>query len=204
MFIFKHDPVDSVTIYKSEDGNPVIEIGRFSYSAGLGIGLADTRSRVKIGNFCSIAEKVVFFLKTDHRPDWLSSYPLSRFPWGSGFSRPVDPYADMRDDILIGHDVWISWGVKILAGVSVGNGAVLCADAVVTKDVRSYAVMAGNPAQEVKRRFDADSIKILEASRWWSFSRQQLENYSPLLMSNKFSEFKAAIERDGLLVVSND
>jgi virginiamycin A acetyltransferase len=196
MFILKHDPVDATTIIKASDNQPVIEIGRFTYSAGLGIGLADTRSRVRIGNFCSIAEQVIFFLKTDHRPDWLSSYPLNRFPWDSTIPKPSDPYADLRDDITIGSDVWISWGVKVLAGVTVGNGAVLCADAVVTRNVPPYSVVAGNPARVVKRRFDDDVIDYLEQLKWWDMSVSQLQKYAPLLMSKNYVELRANVERD--------
>jgi acetyltransferase-like isoleucine patch superfamily enzyme len=196
MFILKHDPVDAITRINAADNQPVIEIGRFTYSAGLGIGLADTRSRVRIGNFCSISEQVVFFLKTDHRPDWMSSYPLSRFPWDPAFPKPSDPYADMRDDISIGNDVWISWGVKVLAGVTVGNGAVLCADAVVTKDVAPYSVVAGNPARMVKWRFDDEVITFLEQMKWWDMPVNQLRKYAPLLMSKNFEELMATVERN--------
>ncbi len=84
----------------------------------------------------------------------------------------------------------------MLAGVTVGNGAVLCADAVVTKDVAPYSVVAGNPARMVKWRFDDEVITFLEQMKWWDMPVNQLRKYAPLLMSKNFEELMATVERN--------
>ena len=151
-----------------DGGEPAITIGRYSYIDSMNVGTIDTRSRIVIGDFTSIAWDVTFFLRTNHHPEWVTTFPYEWFPWDPEVPRPQDPHANNRDHVTVGSDVWIGKGVSILPGVTVADGAVVAADSVVTKDVRPYAVIAGNPGREVKRRFDDETVDFLLATKWWT------------------------------------
>lgn len=183
MQVIKHESVDRVTVYPTPDGNPFLQVGRFSYMAGLGFGFIDSRSKIRIGNFCSIGEDVIFFLKTNHHPEWVTTFPLERLPWKEREPFPEDPHVGLRDDVIVGNDVWVGYGAKVMAGSSISDGAVIAAGAVVSGYVRPYAIMAGNPAREVRRRFDDNVVESLLELRWWDLPTERIREISPLLAS---------------------
>jgi len=80
-------------------------------------------------------------------------------------------------EVQIGNDVWIGHSAIILAGVTVGDGAVIGAGSVVTKDVQAYAIVAGNPARIIRYRFDEKTIREFEAIQWWNFSDERLSEF---------------------------
>jgi acetyltransferase-like isoleucine patch superfamily enzyme len=121
---------------------------------------------LKVGSFCSIAKNVTIFLGGNHRTDWITTYPFSVF-WES--AKNISGHPASKGDVIIGHDVWIGEGAVILSGVRIGNGAVIGAHAVVTRDVPSYAIVAGNPATIMRSRFSKDEIDILESLEWWNW-----------------------------------
>lgn len=77
--------------------------------------------------------------------------------------------------VTIGHDVWIGMRAIVLDGITVGNGAVIAANSVVTKDVPPYAIVAGIPARIIKYRFDGDKIDKLEDSKWWELNLKEIK-----------------------------
>lgn len=94
-----------------------------------------------------------------------------------------------NDKVIIGNDVWIGHNAIILPGVKIGNGAVIGAGAIVTKDVEPYSVVVGNPAHKIKMRFSDDIIKKIESSKWWDWSHEELKERLPDLKDiNKFIE----------------
>ena len=99
------------------------------------------------------------FLGGNHRTDWNTTYHFSVL-WES--AKNINGHPASKGDVIIGHDVWIGEGAVILSGVRIGNGAVIGAHAVVTRDVPSYQIVAGNPAKIMKPRFTHDEIVILE------------------------------------------
>lgn len=105
-------------------------------------------SKLVIGNYCSIAKEVVFILGSDHRLDTLSTYPFKVMYMGEKRE------AISKGDIIIDDDVWIGQRATILSGIHIGQGAVIAAGAVVTKDVEPYAIVGGNPAKVIKYRFE--------------------------------------------------
>jgi acetyltransferase-like isoleucine patch superfamily enzyme len=109
---------------------------------------------------------VTIFLGGNHRTDWITTYPFSVF-WES--AKNISGHPASKGDVIIGHDVWIGEGAVILSGVRIGNGAVIGAHAVVTRDVPSYAIIAGNPAAIMRSRFSKDEIDILESLEWWDW-----------------------------------
>ena len=110
---------------------------------------------VNIGNYCSIAQDVVFIINNDHPIHHASTFPFRAKVLGQ------DEKQSSKGDIVIGDDVWLATGACILSGVSVGQGAGVCARAVVTQDVPPYAIVAGVPAHVVKYRFSENVIRAL-------------------------------------------
>lgn len=126
------------------------------------------RDRLTIGRFCSIACGARFlFTSAHHAMGSLSTYPFPLFyePWDLPVSHVTDAW-DNRGDITIGHDVWIGYEAVVFSGVTIGNGAIIGARAVVTRDVEPYTIVGGVPARPLKKRFDAATIRTLEALCW--------------------------------------
>ena len=104
-----------------------------------------------IGNFCSIANDVKFVLSAEHPTNFISTYPFKVL-----CTKTAECEALSKGNIIVGDDVWIGYGATILSGVHVGQGAVIAAGAVVTKDVEPYQIVAGVPAKPIKFRFDEE------------------------------------------------
>ncbi len=132
--------------------------------------------RLTIGKFCSIACGAKFlFNSANHTLGSLSTYPFPIFfeEWGL----PVEdiPQAwDNKGDIVIGNDVWIGYEAVILAGVTVGDGAVVGTRAVVTKDVPPYTIVGGVPAKPIRKRFSEAVIDRLLALQWWDWPEERI------------------------------
>lgn len=133
---------------------------------------------IKIGAFCSIAE-FVFIISGDHNLESPSTYQNSSGHYSKVFAKN----AGISKPINIGNDVWIGAHAIILSGVTVGNGAVIAAGAVVTKDVEPYAIVAGVPARTIKYRFDSGTIQNLEQLQWWNWTDEKIFNEEDFFIS---------------------
>ena len=132
--------------------------------------------RLVIGKYCSIACGAKFLLNSaNHTLRSLSTYPFPIFyeAWGTPVSE-VSSAWDNRGDIVIGNDVWIGYEAVILSGVHIGDGAIIGARAVVTRDVEPYTIMGGVPARPIRKRYDEETIQRLLALRWWDFPPEQM------------------------------
>ena len=167
-------------------------IGAYSYGRPK-VRFAESGSRLTIGRYCSIADKVEILLGGDHRLDWASTYPFAamRSLWPDA-DAPADYHAT-RGDVSIGHDVWLGSGCMILSGVTVGHGAVVAARAVVTRAVPPYGIVAGNPARLVRTRFEAAAIADLIACAWWDLPHAEVSKLVPLLQSGRIPDLVAAV-----------
>ena len=141
---------------------------------------------LELGAYCSIAEEVKIFLGGEHRTDWVSTYPFNQF-WEQ--AAHIEGHPHSRGDVVIGNDVWIGYGATILSGVRIGHGAVIGAHAVVGRDVAPYSIVAGNPAKEVRKRFDEPQIERLLAAAWWDWPEQELRGCVGLLMNGDIEAF---------------
>jgi acetyltransferase-like isoleucine patch superfamily enzyme len=146
----------------------------------------DDGTTLRIGRFCSFASGVTILTGCNHRTDWISTYPFQHV---YGPDRPLPFPSRSKGDVMIGHDVWVGVDALILSGVTIGNGAVIAARSVVTKDVPPYAIVAGSPARVVKYRFDEDTIAVLLAIAWWDWPQAKIEEALPLLMSPNLDTF---------------
>lgn len=76
---------------------------------------------------------------------------------------------------MIGNDVWIGYDAVIMAGVRIGDGAIIGTRAVVTKDVEPYSIVGGVPAKEIRKRFSPDLIEKLQSLQWWNWSQDKIK-----------------------------
>ncbi len=132
--------------------------------------------RLIIGKFCSIACGAKFlFNSANHTLASLSTYPFPLFfeEWGLE-KKNVAKCWDNKGDIRIGNDVWIGFEAVILAGVTIGDGAIIGTRALVTKDVPPYTIVGGVPARPIKKRFDEDTISDLLRIRWWDWPDEKI------------------------------
>lgn len=131
--------------------------------------------RLVVGKFCSIACGAKFlFNSANHTLRSLSTYPFPLFygAWEHGIS-PAEAW-DNKGSIVVGNDVWIGYEAVILAGVTIGDGAVIGTRAVVTKDVPPYAIVGGVPARVIRRRYSEEKIACLLALKWWDWPLERI------------------------------
>lgn len=136
------------------DINKVI-VGKYTYGR-LEVLMFNNENSLKIGSYCSVAPKTVFLLSADHYIDHISS-----FPYKVKVTKTLDKEGISKGDIVVDDDVWIGYGSTIMSGVHVGQGAIIAAGSVVTKDVPPYAIVGGVPAKIIKYRFNNEIINEL-------------------------------------------
>lgn len=138
-----------------------------------------------IGKFCAIARGTEFVMNgANHMLDCMSTYPFEIIDEFKGLSRPFGMRGN-RGDTVVGNDVWIGQDATILPGIHIGDGAIIGANSVVTKDVPPYSVVAGNPAVIKKYRFDDETIKLLLELKWWDKPIEEIKRIIPIISSNE-------------------
>ena len=148
--------------------------------------------RLIIGSFCSIACGAKFlFTSANHTQRSLSTYPFPLFyeEWGLPVAEVATAW-DNRGDIVVGNDVWIGYEAVILAGVTVGDGAIIGARAVVTKDVPPYTIVGGVPARPIRRRFSEETVSALLQLRWWDWPRERIRQNISAIQSGSVDSLK--------------
>jgi chloramphenicol O-acetyltransferase type B len=176
-------PIDDTNI-------PGVKVGVRSYYAGhyhggsfedciLYLDKADAKKdvdRLTIGSYCSIASGVKFMLggNQGHRHDWIATYPLDIIEPTKRRERKTPKAFLKKGNTVIGSDVWIGYEALIMPGVKIGDGAVIAARAVVTKDVEPYAIVGGNPAKLIKYRFEKEDRETLLEVQWWSWPEEKI------------------------------
>jgi len=141
-----------------------VSLGAFSYGPGLRPGVFAPGT--SIGRFCSFAGGLQV-LRRNHPTGWLSQHPLFFNPLFGLVKKDMRPEAD-SNHLRVGNDVWIGWNVTICPGCrEIGDGAIIGACAVVTKDVPAYTIVVGNPARPIRKRFTPEIESLVVASKWW-------------------------------------
>ena len=151
-------------------------------------------SKVKlvIGKFCAIAAETRFIMTGDHKLDAISTYPFPIF--GHGWESAFNVYdLPVKGDIIVGHDVWFGYDSLVMNGVTIGNGAIIAARAVVVKDVPAYSIVAGNPAKVVKMRFDDKTIDRLQKIAWWDWSIEKISKHLKLICHQDVDKLEMAL-----------
>ena len=150
------------------------------------------RDRLIIGKFCSIACGAKFlFNSANHTLSSLSTYPFPLFfeEWGLE-KRNVAESWDNKGDIVLGNDVWIGYEAVIMAGVTIGDGAIIGARAVVTKDVPPYMVAGGIPAKPIKKRYPEETIAALSELKWWDWPEERIAQNLHAIQAGKLNELR--------------
>ena len=153
------------------------------------------RDKLQIGKFCSIACGAKFlFNSANHTLSSLSTYPFPLFfeEWGLE-KKDVTNAWDNKGDIIIGNDVWIGYEAVILAGVTIGDGAIIGTRAVVTKDVPPYTIVGGVPAKPIKKRFSEETISALLEIQWWNWSEERIARNIGAIQSGNIDQLEQAV-----------
>lgn len=168
-----------------------VHIGEFTYGDPQ-IFLWTSKYHVYIGKYTSIEANVKIIVDGNHNTDWVSSYPFGELipdvPKNPG--HPVG-----KGDILIGNDVWIGYSAIIMPGVKIGDGAVIGAGSVVTKNVHDYEIVAGNPAKHIRYRFSKEKIDILKIIKWWEWPIEKIKENVDILQSSNVDIFISKFEK---------
>ncbi len=185
---------DTQTIYlKSVVTRPTIEVGDYTIYNDFVNDPRDfeknnvlyhypiNNDRLIIGKFCSIACGAKFIFNcANHTLKSLSTYtfPLFFEEWDLPKSEVASAW-DNKGDIEIGNDVWIGYDAVIMAGVRIGDGAIIGTRAVVTKDVEPYSIVGGVPGKEIRKRFAPEVIKKLMEIQWWNWPIEKIRSSIP-------------------------
>jgi chloramphenicol O-acetyltransferase type B len=191
---FFENPFKGITLDRQVT-NPNILVGRYSYYSGYYHGHSfddcarflfpdEGVDRLVIGSFCSIGSGAAFIMAGNqgHRNDWISTFPFFWMPDVAVFAGAANGF-ERAGDTVIGNDVWIGSEAIVMPGVRVGDGAVIGTRAVVTRDVEPYAIVGGNPARVIRKRFDEADIAMLLELAWWHWTDDQLREAITILTS---------------------
>ncbi len=151
-----------------------------------------------IGKFCAIASGTKFIMgPANHRIDSLTTYPFHVFGgvWEENTPEHLSQLP-FKGDIVIGNDVWIGRESVVMPGVKIGDGSIVGACSVVTKDFPPYSVIGGNPAKRIKKRFPESLIALLLELKWWDFAPEKLADFLPVLCDNNLARAEQAVRKE--------
>jgi acetyltransferase-like isoleucine patch superfamily enzyme len=167
---------DALGVQASQKGWTV---GEFSYGVP-GVKTWGVDGKLHIGRYCSFAGGVEVLLGGNHRTDWVTTYPFNAL---HPDARHIKGHPSTNGDVNIGNDVWVGQRCVILSGVTVGDGACLAAESVVTRDVPPYSIVGGNPAKIIRYRFNEQQIAALLVIKWWEWNEPKITAGLPYLLS---------------------
>jgi virginiamycin A acetyltransferase len=156
--------------------------------------------RLVIGRYCALAAEVRFLMAgANHPTAGVSTFPFAIFG-GTWAERTVDLIYDLpsRGDTVVGNDVWIGYRAMVMPGVRIGDGAIVAAGTVVSKDVPPYGIVAGNPARLVRRRFDEADIDRLLRAAWWDWPVELVTEHARAIMVGTPAEIERVAREHGL------
>lgn len=192
--------VDNVIYVKPTITNPNIIVGDFTYFSDKNFESRVTHhydfygDKLIIGKFCQIAAGVDFIMNgANHQMNAVSTFPFYIL---EGWQQDVPPLTEMplKGDTIIGNDVWIGQNATIMAGVHIGDGAIIGANSVLASDVEPYTIVVGNPAKPIRKRFDDELIELMLQFKWWDKSIEEINSLIPLLSSGELEVVKQEIK----------
>lgn len=180
--------------------NPNIVVGDFTYIADSEFESHVTHlypwnnDKLIIGKFCQIAAGVEFVMNgANHQMNAVSTFPFYTLAgWDMKAPAPAD--MPLKGDTIIGNDVWIGQNVTILPGVHIGDGAIIGASSVVGSNVEPYTIVAGNPVQFIRKRFDEELTNLMLEWRWWDKTIEEINSLIPVLTSSDLTEVKRKVK----------
>ncbi len=179
---------------------PNITVGDFTYIADKEFDSHVTHhydfigDKLIIGKFCQIAAGVEFVMNgANHQMNAVSTYPFYTLSgWNMLPPKPED--MPFKGDTVIGNDVWIGQNAVILPGVHIGDGAIVGSNSIVGSDVKPYTIVVGNPAREIRKRFDNEMIGLLLEFKWWDKSIDEINSLIPMLTDSDITKVKKMIK----------
>ena len=176
--------------------SPNIVVGDFTYIADSEFESHVTHhyewigDRLIIGKFCQIASGVEFIMNgANHQMNAVSTFPFYTLE-GWNMNPPAFSDLPLKGDTVIGNDVWIGQNAVILPGVHIGDGAIIGANSVVGSDVAPYTISVGNPARELRKRFDDELIDLMLKFKWWDKSIEEIDRLIPILTSSDLGKVR--------------
>jgi len=180
--------------------NPNIIVGDFTYIADSQFESHVThfypwsRDKLTIGRFCQIASGVEFVMNdANHQMNAVSTFPFYTLE-GWTMNPPAPDDLPLKGDTVIGNDVWIGQNAVILPGVQIGDGAIIGANSVVGSDVEPYTIVIGNPARNLRKRFDDELIDLLLRFKWWDKSIDEIDGLIPVLTCSDLVKVKKELK----------
>ncbi|CAC6091259.1 streptogramin A O-acetyltransferase Vat(B) [Staphylococcus epidermidis] len=200
--IYPHEEIKSVCFIKNTITNPNIIVGDYTYYSDVN-GAEKFEEHVThhyefrgdklvIGKFCAIAEGIEFIMNgANHRMNSITTYPFNIM--GNGWEKATPSLEDLpfKGDTVVGNDVWIGQNVTVMPGIQIGDGAIVAANSVVTKDVPPYRIIGGNPSRIIKKRFEDELIDYLLQIKWWDWSAQKIFSNLETLCSSDLEKIKS-------------
>ncbi len=182
--VFPLENYDRLCFLKNIIKNPNIIVGDYTYyddfedahnfEKNVKYHFDFTGDQLIIGKFCMIASDAKFIMNgANHLSNAISPYPFAVF--GNGWEDAMEgkTYPN-KGNIEVGNDVWIGYNATIMAGVKIGDGAIIATNSTVVSDVEPYAIVGGNPAREIKKRFSPEIIKRLLKLQWWNWDIEKI------------------------------
>lgn len=200
--IYPNDNIKQVCYIRNIIKNPNIIVGEYTYYDDAN-GAEDFEKHVThhydfigdkliIGKFCAIAKGIEFIMNgANHRMNSVTTYPFNIM--GNGWEKSIPSIEDLplKGDTIIGNDVWLGQNVAVMPGVHIGDGSIIAANSVITKDVPAYHIAGGNPAKIIKKRFDDNLIEYLLELKWWDWSQEKIFNNLKILCSPNIEDIKS-------------
>ena len=189
----KNISIGDYTYYDDPDGAEDFEAHVTHHYEFLG-------DRLVIGKFCAIARGITFIMNgANHRMNSVTTYPFNIM--GHGWEKCTPTLEDLpfKGDTVVGNDVWIGQDVTVMPGVHIGDGAIIAAESVVTRDIPPYHVAGGNPCRVIRKRFDDALIDYLLALKWWDWDAEKIFCNLEALCSGDLEQIRTVTEPDGRL-----
>lgn len=181
--------------------NPNIIVGDFTYIADSEFESHVTHfyewngDKLIIGKFCQIASGVEFVMNgANHQMNTVSTFPFYTLE-GWNMEAPTMSDMPLKGDTNIGNDVWIGQNAVVLPGVKIGDGVIIGANAVVGSNVAPYTIVVGNPAKEIRKRFDDELIGLMLKFKWWDKPIDEIDKLIPILTCSNLDKVKAEIRK---------
>ncbi|SUY45306.1 streptogramin A acetyltransferase [Clostridium putrefaciens] len=200
--IYPNEDIKSICYIKNVIKNPNIQVGDYTYYDDIN-GAKRFEEHVThhyefigdkliIGKFCAMAKGIEFVMNgANHRMKSITTYPFNIM--GSGWEKatPILEDLPLKGDTVVGNDVWIGQNVTVMPGVNIGDGSIIAANSVVTKEVPPYHIAGGNPCKIIKKRFDDELIDYLLKLKWWDWSDEKIFKNLELLCSSDLDKIKS-------------
>ena len=199
--IFPVPDFKTVTYVKPTIKSKNIIVGDFTYFSDIDFEKHITHhydfygDKLIIGKFCQIAAGIEIIMNgANHQMNAVSTFPFYIF---EGWEQTLPPIEKMplKGDTVIGNDVWIGQNVTILPGVHIGDGVIIGANSVVGKNIEPYSIVAGNPIQLIRKRFDDELISLLLKFKWWNLPIEQINQLIPVLSCDDIGKVKKDLKK---------